>query len=105
MHLGVNLQKAFFDRVKADSSDATHRDNPKADVLVYEFCKLLGKSGVPEYGLGAVAFLYFLQLSRNSSSDPDLVSYYKQCESDKLERQVGNRYFVTAAMAGKILYL
>ena len=105
MHLGVNLRKAFFDGVKVDSSDAMQRDTPQTDVLVYEFCKLLGKCGVPEYGLGAVAFPDFLQLSCDSSSDPDLVSYYKQCEHIKLERQVGNRYFVTAANAGKVLYL
>ena len=27
----------------------------KADVLVYQFCKLLRKCGVPKYGLAAVA--------------------------------------------------
>ena len=54
MHLGVNLRKAFFDGIKVAES------NPVCDVLVHEFCKLLGKHGgkhgAPEYAHGAVAF-------------------------------------------------
>lgn len=40
MHLGVNLREAFCDAFKADSSDTNRQDNPRADVLVHEFCKL-----------------------------------------------------------------
>lgn len=50
MHLGVNLQKAFFDGIKADSSDTIQQHNPQADVFVHEFCKPLDQHGVPEYG-------------------------------------------------------
>ncbi len=38
-------------------------------VFVHEFCKLLGKHGVPEYGLGSLAFPDFLQLSCHSESE------------------------------------
>ena len=103
MHLGVNLRKAFFDGVKIDTNNSMQRDNPRVDVLVHEFCKLFGKHGVPEYGLGTLAFPDFLQL--NCNSEFDQASYYEQCTKIKLDRQVGNRYFVTAANAGKILFL
>lgn len=103
MHLGVNLRKAFFDGLKTmESTDAAQRDIPRADVFVHEFCKLLGKFGVPEYGLGSLAFPDFLGLGGH---EPDKASYYQQCSRIKLERQVGSRYFVTAANAGKIIFL
>ena len=96
MHLGVNLRRAFF---------KTSTDKHSTDVLVHEFCKLLGKHGgkhgVPEYGHGVVTFPDFLQLMC-SSSNPSRV-YYEQCAKVKLDRQVGSRYFVTAANAGNIL--
>ncbi len=89
MHLGVNLRKAFFDTVESSS------DNASSDVLVHKFCKLLGKvgckHGVPEYGHGAVAFPDFLSLITSQSMSSE-VSYYQQCLSVKLERQVGSRY-------------
>lgn len=98
MHLGVNLRRAFF---------KTSTDKPSPDVLVHEFCKLLGKHGgkhgVPEYGHGVVTFPDFLQLMC-SSSNPSRV-YYEQCAKVRLDRQIGSRYFVTAANAGKILVL
>lgn len=96
MHLGVNLRKAFF-------SDSGATDKASSDVLVHEFCKLLskngGKHGVYECGHGAVAYPDFLALMASHNS------YYQQCTKIKLERQVGSRYFVTAANAGKILFL
>ena len=43
------------------------------------------------------------------SVDPSLIaevtSYYKSCTNVVLDRQIGSRYFVSAANAGKILYL
>ena len=101
MHLGVNLRKAFLDGIKANSSDTIRHDNPQADVFVHEFCKLLGQHGVPEYGLGSLAFPDFLQLCVHSEKKV----YYEQCLKIRLQRQVGNRYFVTAANATKILFL
>ena len=88
MHLGVNLRKAFFDAIKTDSSD-TNRDNPRADLLVHEFCKLPSKQGVTEYGLGSLVFPDFLQLSRHSESGK--MEYYQQCLQVKLDKQVGSR--------------
>lgn len=101
MHLGVNLRKAFCDAFKADSNDTNRQDNPRADVLVHEFCKLLGQHGVPEYGLGSLVFPDFL----SCDSEPEKKEYYEQCRKIKLDRQVGSRYFVTAANAAKILFL
>ena len=99
MHLGVNLRKAFFD------TDESNSDNASSDVLVHEFCKLLsktgGKHGIPEYGHGAIAFPDYLALMADSSE----ATYYQQCAKIKLDRQVGSRYFVTAANAGKVLFM
>ena len=103
MHLGVNLRKAFFDTAKSDVED-----NASSDVLVHEFCKLLsqtgGKHGIPEYGHGGVAFPDFLALMASQSSSSE-ASYYQQCAEVKMKRQVGSRYFVTAANSGKVLFL
>jgi len=102
MHLGVNLRKAFFD------TEASGTDIASSDVLVHEFCKLLSKSGgnhgIPEYGHGAIASPDFLALMA-SQCDSSEATYYQQCAKIKLDRQVGSRYFVTAANAGKVLFL
>ena len=99
MHLAVNLRKAFFDVEKSSGSNAS------SDVLVHEFCKLLGKNGtkhgIPEYCHGATSFPDFVALK----SDPSEAAYYMHCKRIKLNRQVGSRYFVTAANSGKVLYL
>jgi len=104
MHLGVNLHKAFLDGIRSlTSADSTsspqQQERHQTDTLVHEFCKLIGKHGVPEYGLGVLAFSDFLK--KRCSSD----SYYQLCSKVKLERQVGSRYFVTASNASKILFL
>ena len=79
-----------------DSSDnAQLREYHQVDTFVHEFCKLLGKHGVPEYGLGTLAFPDFLE----EFSLGDKQSYYQQCLKIALDRQVGSRYFVTAANA------
>ena len=39
------------------------------------------------------------------SSGSDDTLYYQHCKKMKLDRQVGSKYFVTAANAGKILFL
>ena len=102
MHLGVNLRKAFF--------DTDVEDNASSDVLVHEFCKLLsktgGKHGIPEYGHGGVAFPdFFALMASQSTCSLSEASYYQQCAEVKMKRQVGSRYFVTAANAGKVLFL
>ena len=104
MHLGVNLRKALLDGIRSltsaeSTSSPQQQERHQTDTLVHEFCKLIGKHGVPEYGLGVLAFPDFLK--ERCSSD----SYYQLCSKVKLERQVGSRYFVTASNASKILFL
>ena len=74
MHLGVNLRKAFFDGVKTCTAGKQHST---CDVLVHEFCKLLGKHGgrhgAPEYARGAEAFPDFLQLMSSTCDSRILV--------------------------------
>ena len=49
----------------------------------------------------AIVFPDFLALMADSSE----ATYYQQCAKIKLDRQVGSRYFVTAANAGKVLFM
>ncbi len=106
MHLGSNLRKAFFkgikEHFKIEETNACREYNP-ADVLIHEFCKLFGLNGVPEYGCGR-SFGDFLQL-KISECSPEESCYYQSCRQLSLERQVGSRYFVSAANATKILFL
>ena len=113
MHLGVNLRKAFLsglmphDDDNTDEAAVSGRKYPSVDVLVHEFCKLFGKHGVPEYTCGVISFPDFLDLIINDNSvhgDKDQ-AYYCLCSSITLDRQVGSRYFVSAANACKILLL
>ena len=101
MHLGVNLRRAFLNGIRCvastDSSSTQPKDHP-VDVFVHEFCKLFGRHGVPEYGLGVLAFPHFLE-------QPSENMYYQICAKVRLDRQVGSRYSVTASNAGKILLL
>ena len=55
-----------------------------------------------EYGCG-VSFSDFLSMMSSDSSIPEECS--KSCLNISLERQVGNRYFITAANAAKIYFL
>ena len=103
MHLGVNLRKAFLDGIRCVTHTATDscRDRYTVDTVIHEFCKLIGKHGVPEYGLGVLAFPDFLK----QSTSPDKMCYYQICAKVRLDRQVGGRYFVSASNAGKMLFL
>ena len=78
------------------------KESHHTDTMVYEFCKLLGKCGVPEYGLGLLAFPDILE--EDSTSATEKASYYQLCAKVRLERQVGSRYFVTECNTGKILF-
>ena len=102
MHLAVNLRKAFFDAEEPSS------DNASSDVLVDKFCKLLSKHGTkhgnPEYCHGATAFPDFLALKSGSSQSSE-ARYYQKCKQIQMDKQVGSRYFVTAANSGKVLFL
>ena len=110
MHLGCNLRKAFLQGIKhthtCEQTGSSNRDYNLVDTLVYEFYKVFGKYGTPEYGSGVLHFPDFLKLmcSDNSLNAAD-ASYYQSCLSLSLDRQIGSRYFVTAANAAKIMYL
>ena len=109
MHLGINLRKAFLSGGKnPDDNDGTNgpREYHPTDTLVYEFCKLFGQHGTPEYGCGGHSLPDFLQVMLSDPDlSPELSQYYLTCSKIRLERQVGNRYFVTAANALRVLYL
>ena len=98
MHLGVNLRKAFLSGTDVD--ERHHR----VDVFVHEFCKLFGRTGVPEYACGVLSFPDFMQLKVSITEDEER-TYYEACLKVNLHRQVGSRYFVSAANATKILFL
>lgn len=103
MHLGVNLRKSFLNGL-VDIDDESERRYHRVDTLVHEFCKLFGTSGVPEYCSGVVSFPQFLQVKISSTSG-EQQTYYRNCSKVRLHRQVGSRYFVSAANACKVLYL
>ena len=103
MHLGVNLRKAFLNGL-VDVDDDSERRYHRVDTLVHEFCKLFGKSGVPEYCSGVVSFPEFLEVKISSTAGEQQI-YYHNCSKVRLHRQVGSRYFVSAVNACKILYL
>jgi hypothetical protein len=113
MHLGSNLRKAFLEGMKrtciqdeavADLS-AQQREHDHTDTFIYEFCKVFGKHGVPEYGCGNLTFPDFLALKLSEGCSTEDQQYYKLCTQVLLERQVGSRYFVSAANASKIFFL
>ena len=111
MHLGCNLRKAFLAGVKSISDHKTNKDHSReyhqVDVFVHEFHKLFGKyGGTPEYGCGTVMYPDFLKIK---ATDDTLCveesTYHQACLDISLDRQIGSRYFVTAANAMKIMFL
>ena len=75
----------------------------QVNIFVHEFCKLFAKTG-PEYASGAVSFPDFLELRVLSTKGEEQV-YYQPRLKVTLHRQVGSRYFVTAANAAKAIFL
>lgn len=107
MHLGVNLRKAFLEGIKVtldQDDDHNCREYHPVDTFVHEFCKLLGRHGAPEYGCGALAFPDFLHLMSTDTS-VNCKEYYVSCAAIRFNRQIGSRYFVTAANAMKIIFV
>lgn len=102
MHLAVNLRKAFLNSL--GTIDDSEKRYFRVDTLVHEFCKLFGKSGVPEYCSGVLSFPDFLRIKIDSAPE-DQLTYYNNCLKLRLHRQVGSRYFVSASNACKIMYL
>lgn len=106
MHLGVNLRKAFQTAINEEEDDSTKRKHLHIDTIIHEFCKLLGKYGVPEYTCGVQSFPDFLTLmSTDPNADEKQRRYYQACSNVALKRQIGSRYFVSAANASKICFL
>ena len=100
MHLGVNLRKAFIQAVSPVDTESSHQ-YAAVDSFVHAFAKEFGAHGTPEYGAGGIKFPDFLDIRCKDSED----QYYKECVKVRLARQVGSRYFVTAANASKAFYL
>ena len=93
---------------KADTEDTNLREYEPGDRFVYEFCKLFGEHGTPEYGHGVLDFPDFLKAraeAAEASGDTLKASLYKEALSVKLHRQVGSRYFVSASNAARAFYL
>ena len=42
---------------------------------------------------------------KSDSTQSTEAAYYQKCNQIKMDRQVGSRYFVTAANSGKVLFL
>ncbi len=103
MHLGINLRKAFIQRLSSIRLEIHNGDSESTavDTFVYEFCKLFGASG-PEYAVG-VQFQDFLAYRSDENDDKQL--YYQACLDVNLARQIGNRYFVTSFNATRILFI
>ena len=99
MHLGVNLRKAFLDGT-SEQDERYHR----VDTFVHEFCKLFSRTGGPKYACGVLLFPDVLEL-KSSTMEGEEQAYYLECLKVNFHRQVGSRYFVTAANATKILFL
>ena len=107
MHLGANLRKSFIGGMhKLSESDTDgDREHNQTDTFIHEFAKLFGQHGVREYCLGVLHLKDYIQLQLDQERDPEKTTYYQQCLSISFERQVGSRYFVSAANAGKILFM
>ncbi len=99
MHLGVNLRKAFIQTVSPVDTENSHQ-YAAVDSFVHAFAKEFGTHGTPEYGAGCIKFPDFLDIHKESEDQ-----YYKECVKVRLARQVGSRYFVTAAARHSISYL
>ena len=108
MHLGANLRKSFISgihKLSESDKDSTEREHNQTDHFIHEFTKLFGQHGVPEYCVGVLQLRDYIQLQLEQANDPEKISYYQECKSVTFERQVGSRYFVSAANAGKILFM
>ena len=69
-------------------------------------CTNFVKHGSPEYECGVQQLPDFLKLMCEDKLSPESrVIYYQHCLELKLQRQVGNRYFVTACNASNIVFL
>ena len=105
MHLGANLRKSFISgihKLSQSDKDSAEREHNQTDNFI---TKLFGQHGVPEYCLGVLQLRDYIQLQLEQANDPEKIPYYQECKSVTFERQVGICYFVSAANAGKIIFM
>ena len=74
------------------------------DLFVKELAKLFGHLGTPEYCHGASVFRVFLE-AKTRETIGDEQNYYLSAQKVVLERQIGNRYYVTSCNAGRLYFL
>ena len=55
--------------------------------------------------MGVLQLRDYIHLQLEQTDDPEKRAYYQECRSVTFERKVGSRYFVSAANAGKILFM
>ena len=88
------------DEEKLDkNSSGTYHD---IDLFVREIAKLFGHLGTPENADGASFRLF---LAQRATECVGAEEYYVNTQKVFLERQVGNRYYVTSCNAGRIYFL
>ena len=93
MHLGVNLRLAKISGIEHFYIQVQLTLTIKA---VYQVVKLVGHVGTPEYAHGVQTFPDYLEMKASDPQFPNS-TYYKNV-MNKLGRQIGSRYYVTAKM-------
>ena len=78
--------------------------NRDIDLFVHELAKLFGHLGTPEYCHGVSTFRLFLAQKAKECTGIER-EYYEFAQKIVLERQVGNRYYVTSCNAGRLFFL
>jgi hypothetical protein len=86
------------DKLNRNSSRTYH----DIDLFVREIAKLFGHLGTPENADGASFRLF---LAQRATECVGAEEYYVNTQKVFLERQVGNRYYVTSRNAGRIYFL
>ena len=78
--------------------------NRDIDLFVHELAKLFGHLGTPEYCNGVSKLPIFI-VNKIKESTGSKKGYYESAQKIVLERQVGNRYYVTSCNAGRLYFL
>ena len=97
----VSVDETSDDEEKLDkNSSGIYHD---IDLFVREIAKLFGHLGTPENADGASFRLFLAQRATECVGVEK--EYYVNTQKVFLERQVGNRYYVTSCNAGRIYFL
>ena len=82
----MNLRKAFLSGTMDDEAEEVNEGkHHRVEKLLHEFCKMFGRTGVPECTSGVLSFPDFLEVKMSTCSD----EYYRACSEVRLHRQVG----------------